>query len=317
MRRYRRTFFDRMGEFVTLVTGPSGSGKELVARAIALSRYLPFDERDRSFPSPDLFHPVHIAALSANLVESELFGHRKGAFTGAVQDRRGYLDTCPALGAVFLDEIGELSPDVQVKLLRVIETRTFSSVGDTARKHFGGKLIAATHRDVAAMVAHGAFREDLYYRMCSDLVETPSLATQLADAPEALADLIRYMAVRHGGAEAESIAGDAIEWVRTHLGEGYDWPGNYRELEQFVRNFIIRRDYRPARSPSHAAEDLFAPAREGDLTADELLTRYCTLVYSQTGSYEAAARKLALDRRTVKARVDEHLLSRLRSGAIH
>jgi transcriptional regulator of acetoin/glycerol metabolism len=153
--------------------------------------------------------------------------------------------------------------------------------------------------------------------MRSDLVETPSLATQLADAPEALADLIRYMAVRHGGAEAESIAGDAIEWVRTHLGEGYDWPGNYRELEQFVRNFIIRRDYRPARSPSHAAEDLFAPAREGDLTADELLTRYCTLVYSQTGSYEAAARKLALDRRTVKARVDEHLLSRLRSGAIH
>jgi transcriptional regulator with AAA-type ATPase domain len=317
MRRYRRTFYDRMGEYVTLITGPSGSGKELVARAIALSRYLPFDERDRSFPAPDLFHPVHIAALSPNLVESELFGHRKGSFTGAVQDRRGYLDTCPASGAVFLDEIGELSPDVQVKLLRVIETRSFTPVGDTARKQFGGKLIAATHRDLAAMVARGAFREDLYFRMCSDLVETPSLAAQLEDTPGALPDLIRYMALRHGGAEADAIAREAIEWARGHLGDAYPWPGNYRELEQFVRNFIIRRDYRPphaVRSAATAASDLFAPAREGALTADELLTRYCTLVYSQTGSYEAAARKLALDRRTVKAKVDPALLAALRSG---
>jgi len=318
IRRYRRTFYNRMSEFVTLVTGPSGSGKELVARAIALSRYLPFDERERVFPGdPDrLFHPVHIAALSPTLVESELFGHRKGAFTGAVQDRRGYLDTCPSLGAVFLDEVGELSPDIQVKLLRVIETRAFTAVGDTERKKFGGKLIAATHRDLAAMAATGAFREDLYYRMCSDLVETPSLASQLADAPEALPDLVRYMAIRHAGEEAESIAGDAIDWVRSHLGPNYSWPGNYRELEQFVRNFIIRRDYRPARlATPAAADDLFAPARDCQLTADELLTRYCTLVYARSGSYEAAAKLLGLDRRTVKAKVDERLLAGLRGSS--
>jgi transcriptional regulator of acetoin/glycerol metabolism len=152
--------------------------------------------------------------------------------------------------------------------------------------------------------------------MCSDLVETPSLAAQLADAPDALPDLVRYMAIRHAGEEAEGIAGDAIDWVRAHLGPNYSWPGNYRELEQFVRNFIIRRDYRPARQAAPAAaDDLFAPARECLLTADELLTRYCTLVYSRSGSYEAAAKLLGLDRRTVKAKVDERLLAGLRGSA--
>ena len=121
MRRYRRFFYDRMGDFATLITGPSGTGKELVARAIALSRYLPFDEENRTFGDdrPDSFHPINLAALSPTLIESELFGHRRGAFTGALQDRRGWLELCPPLGSVFLDEIGDLDPSVQVKLLRV------------------------------------------------------------------------------------------------------------------------------------------------------------------------------------------------------
>jgi DNA-binding NtrC family response regulator len=316
MRRYQRTYYSRMGEFVTLITGPSGSGKELVARAIALSRYLPFDVQTRTFDQDpaELFHPVHIAALSPTLVESELFGHRKGAFTGAVQDRRGYLDTCPAEGAVFLDEIGELAPEIQLKLLRVIETRMFTPVGDTRPKRFLGKLIAATHRDVPDMVGRGEFREDLYYRLCSDLVVTPSLREQIDDSPDVLPDLVRYMAKRHGGEEANALAAETIDWISKHLGAGYRWPGNYRELEQCVRNFIIRREYRPAR-PRAAAEDLFAPARLGELTAEELLIRYCTLVYAKEGSYEAAARKLALDRRTVKAHIDPAMLQKIACSA--
>ncbi len=174
MRRYRRTLFERMGEFVTLITGPSGTGKELVARAIAESPYLRFDERRMTFPDEEgaLFYPINISALSPTLVESELFGHRRGSFTGAIGDRAGWLETCSAHGSVFVDELGDLEPGIQVKLLRVIETRRFNPVGDTASLRFQGKLIAATNRDLASDIQSGRFREDLYYRLCSDQIST-------------------------------------------------------------------------------------------------------------------------------------------------
>jgi len=306
IRRYRRSLYDRMGDFATLITGPSGTGKELVARAIALSRYVPFDESRRSFRF-DLegsFHPVNLAALPGTLVESEMFGHKRGSFTGAIADKRGWLDACPPLGAVFLDEIGDLNADVQVKLLRVIETRTFQAVGDTVPRRFEGKLIAATNRNLADEIAAGRFREDLYYRLCSDLIETPSLRQQLNESPGVLDDLVLYMARRVAGDEAEALAGEAIDWIEKNLGKEYEWPGNYRELEQCLRNLLIRRDYRPAPGdPAASSDDPFADARSCRLTAEELLNRYCVLVYRQCGSYEEAGRRLGLDRRTVKRRV--------------
>jgi hypothetical protein len=117
IRRYRRTLYARMSEFATLITGPSGTGKELVARSIAMSRYVPFDDNSLAFSEDlsGLFFPINIAALPGTLVESELFGHKRGSFTGAVQDKRGWLEQCPPLGAVFLDEIGDLDPEIQAK----------------------------------------------------------------------------------------------------------------------------------------------------------------------------------------------------------
>lgn len=306
IRRYRRCFYARMGEFATLITGRSGTGKELVARSISLSRYIPFDERSMSF-GEDLsghFHPIHIGSLTNTLVESELFGHKRGSFTGAINDRRGWLEACPQLGAVFLDEIGELSGEMQMKLLRVIETRQFTPVGDTAPKRFEGKLIAATHRNLPAMIADGNFREDLYYRLCSDLIETPSLADQVRESPSVLRDLVFYLARRNAGDEAQSLADEAYEWIVANLGENYDWPGNYRELEQCVRNLIIRREYRPVRRIARERESPFDAAVRGEITAEELVRRYCRLVYSQTGSYEETARRIGLDRRTVKAKIE-------------
>src|SRR5262249_10255024 len=112
MRRYRRTLYQRMGDFATLITGPSGTGKELAARAIAQSRYVGFDSKQLKFSGGEAqpFFPINVPALSPALVESELFGHRRGAFTGAIADRKGWLETCPALGSVFLDELGDLDP---------------------------------------------------------------------------------------------------------------------------------------------------------------------------------------------------------------
>ncbi|HKE26066.1 MAG TPA: sigma 54-interacting transcriptional regulator [Bryobacteraceae bacterium] len=318
MRRYRRTLYARMGEFATLITGPSGTGKELAARAIGQSRYVPFDDRRLAFPGEEAasFFPINISALSPTLVESELFGHRRGAFTGAVADRKGWLETCPELGSVFLDEIGDLDPAIQVKLLRVIETRTFHPVGDTAGRQFRGKLIAATNRDLSAAIGKNQFREDLYYRLCSDQIATPSLAEQLADSPAVLDDLVLYMARRVAGAEAGELSREVTAWIRTHLGPDYAWPGNYRELEQCVKNVLIRRNYRPTgasteRASQDALDEFAQAARAGNLTADALLTRYVTVVYHRTGSYEETGRRLGLDRRTVKAKVDRELLARL------
>ena len=150
MRRFRRAVYLRMGDVPTLITGPTGTGKELVARAIGLSRYVPFDERRERFTGDPAatFVSLNPSALSPTLIESELFGHRKGSFTGAVADREGFLESTGPLGTVFLDEIGELDPSIQVKLLRVIQSRPFQRLGDTTPRRFEGKLIAATNRDL-------------------------------------------------------------------------------------------------------------------------------------------------------------------------
>jgi DNA-binding NtrC family response regulator len=315
MQRYRRTLYARMGEFATLITGPSGTGKELVARAIAESRYAPFDDQNLTFASDgaQAFFPINISALAPTLVESELFGHRRGAFTGATGDRKGWLEACPELGSAFVDELGDLDPAIQVKLLRVIETRTFHPVGDTVTLQFRGKLITATNRDLAAAMRKGQFREDLYYRLCSDQVTTPALAEQLSDSPGTLRELAFYMARRVAGPEADDLAKEVLAWIEGNLGKDYAWPGNYRELEQCVKNVLIRRNYRPSLAGTEdPAEQLAQDVRAGRLSAETLLARYVTLVYDRVGSYEETARQLGLDRRTVKAKVDEAMLQRLR-----
>ncbi len=315
LRRYRRALYARMADFATLITGPSGTGKELAARAIAQSRYIPFNAGTFSFADDGAgsFFPINISALSPALVESELFGHRRGSFTGAIGDRKGWLETCPALGSVFLDEIGDLDPAIQVKLLRVIETKSFHPVGDTQGRQFQGKLIAATNRNLEEGIRSGDFREDLYYRLCSDQITTPSLAEQLADSPKVMRELVVYMAGRVAGPEAEGLVPEITLWIDQNL-KYYHWPGNYRELEQCVRNMLIRRNYRPSSRPAGAGalEECLDAFREGQLTADALLSRYCTLLYARTGSYEEAARRLEIDRRTVKSKVDRGLLERLR-----
>jgi transcriptional regulator with AAA-type ATPase domain len=305
--RYRRTLFGKMSDLTTLITGPSGTGKELVARAIAFSPYIPFDPKTRSFAGDfsGLFHPLNLSAMSPTLVESELFGHRRGSFTGALEDREGWLDVCQTVGTVFLDEIGELSASIQVKLLRVLQSRQFERLGDTKPRQFRGKIIAATNLDLAREMAAGRFRRDFYYRICSDIIVTPSLREQLEQSPQDLKEMVLFIARRVSNDEAEPLAEEVTTWVGKNLGHDYPWPGNFRELEQCVRNVLIRHEYRPqAYSPMDAAEKLAQDINAGSLTADQLLRRYCTLIYGQTKNYEETARRLGLDRRTVKSKVD-------------
>ncbi|TWT78306.1 Transcriptional regulatory protein ZraR [Posidoniimonas polymericola] len=317
MRRYRRSLYSQMGDFSTLITGPSGTGKELVARAIALSQFIAVDpQTGRLCSKPDLgFVAINLSALSPTLVESELFGHCRGAYTGAVGDRTGWLETCPEHGAVFLDEIGELDPAIQVKLLRVVQSRSFCRLGETTERPFKGKVIAATNRDLAAEMQAGRFREDLYYRLCSDRIETPSLREQVDDRPEALGGLILLLCERVAGDEAPGLAVEVQRWIEQRLPTDYPWQGNIRELEQCVRNVLVRQEYAPRTVDQPSAQRLpgwLAGADEHKLSADDLLRRFCTSVYARLDNYEHAAKQLGLDRRTVRSKIDSSLLAELR-----
>jgi DNA-binding NtrC family response regulator len=314
MRRYRRSLYSRMSDVATLITGPTGTGKELVARAIGLSRYIPFDERRERFASEPAasFVGINLSALSPTLIESELFGHRKGSFTGALGDREGFLESCGVLGTVFLDEIGDVDPAVQVKLLRVIQTRTFQRLGDTATRRFEGKVIAATNRDLAVEIRNGRFREDFYYRICADTVRTPALHEQLAEEGE-LQHLVRFICERVAGAgEADVLAAEVEKAIERSPGRDYAWPGNFRELEQCVRSVMLRGEYRATSAVStDARQAIAAGVLGGAFTADDLLRNYCTLLYAKTRNYSHVAEKLGVDRRTVRAKVDAALLEKL------
>ena len=311
VRRYRDALFHRMSEFTTLITGPSGSGKELVARAIGMSGYNPFDERSNRFlyAFDEMFHSLNLSAMNPLLIESELFGHRKGAFTGADQDRVGWLATCPTFGTIFLDEIGELDKLIQVKLLRVLQEREFQAVGDTQLQRFQGRILAATNRDVAASVDEGLLRSDFVYRICSDQIHMPSLAARCHGRRQELAVLVQHLLQRITGENDAQLASEIHGWIDQHLGEDYGWPGNVRELEQCIRSYLVRKNYHPfSESKSH---QLLAELARCTMTAEELMTAYCTVVYSKNRNYVATAKHLGMDRRTVKAHVDEALLETL------
>ena len=335
MRRYTRVLYKRMAPITTLITGPSGTGKELVARAIGRSRHLAFDVRARRFAG-SRYTPLNLSSFVPTLIESELFGHIKGSFVGALE-RQGWLEQCGGPDdTVFLDEIGELDEAIQVKLLRVLQERSFVRVGETTARPrmFLGKLIAATNRDLDEAMRAGRFREDFYHRLCDDHIVTPSLAEQLDDRPGDLPELVRFLGHQLLGElppgidpstdpetsvrEADLLTNEVVDWINGNL-NGYRWPGNFRELSRCVRNVMIRGSYRPASAPRRPEgrdgpiDRFLDQVRDLELTADELLGRYCAFVYKRSGEhFNEAARRVGLDWRVVRRRIDADFLETLR-----
>lgn len=202
-----------------LITGESGTGKELVARGL----------HDLSERRDGLFVPVNCGAIPKELLESELFGHRKGAFTGAHADRLGRFELAHG-GTLFLDEIGDMPLDMQVKLLRVLQERCVEPVGCTRPVPIDVRVVAATHRDLEAEIAAGRFREDLYYRLNVLPLHTPPLRERQMDIPDLLADFARRCAMP--GQRAIGFKPDFLTAL-----QAYGWPGNVRELGNLVDRF--------------------------------------------------------------------------------
>ncbi|MEM0966025.1 MAG: sigma 54-interacting transcriptional regulator [Verrucomicrobiota bacterium] len=256
MKRFQLWMFQAVGRFPTLVLGPSGSGKELVSRAIGQSRFLSYDSGSALFSNETqpTFYPVNLSALSPTILESELFGHVRGSFTGAHTDRKGLFETAGDSGCVFLDEIGDVGQDLQVKLLRLLQSGEFQRIGESRTQSFGGKVIAATNRDLGAEMKAGRFREDLFYRLCGDQVRTPSLHSILLDEPDDLERFV-YFVCRNlfGESASATVAPEISESLRDQIPDGYGWPGNFRELEQAIRNIVVTGRYEIG-DPSEAPE---------------------------------------------------------------
>ena len=278
-------------EATVLLTGESGTGKEVLARAIHAH------SPRRGGP----FVGVNCGALPGELLESELFGHVRGAFTGAVRERAGRFEVA-AGGTLFLDEVADLPVQLQVKLLRVLQERTFERVGESESRHSDARIIAATNVDLVRAMAEGRFRDDFYYRLCSDVIQVPTLRERIADSPRELEGLVGVVVARIAGERQADLVSIALEAIRRDLPRDYSWPGNVRELEQAVRRILLTGRY--ASDLGAAAvnrEQQFSDlARTGQLNAKDLLGRYCAMLYRQLGTYAEVATRTGLDRRTAR-----------------
>jgi two-component system response regulator HydG len=255
-----------------LVTGESGTGKELVARAVHANS----PRRDKRFVA------VNCAALSEGLIESELFGHVKGAFTGALAAKEGRIVYADG-GTLFLDELGDMPLSTQAKLLRVLETREVQAVGDNTLRKVDIRLVAATNRDLRAMVRAGTFREDLLFRLAVVTIDLPALREREGDIPLLIEHFMAELSAQHG----RSVRGITPE-ARTALVR-YPWPGNVRELRNVIENMVLL-----ARGDVLELDDVPESVREGAAAARR-----------GGGGYQLAGRSLAeLERDLIAANLE-------------
>lgn len=290
-------------DFTVLISGESGTGKELVARAIHL----------QSARANKPFISINCGTLTETLLESELFGYEKGAFTGAVQKKKGLFEAAHT-GTIFLDEIGEMSTSSQVKLLRVLQESAFRPVGGHAEISVDLRIIAATNRDLTQEMARGRFREDLYYRIAVLTIQTPPLRQRPSDIPilvEYFLDQVQKTLTRSHKNKINANAVTALS--------GYPWPGNIRQLRHVVERLVATASEGatitesdifkalPLATVTGAASQVPVIYQEND-SLDDFLDRIMLGLYDQllakTGSHSQTARLLRTDRASLYQRIE-------------
>lgn len=304
-----RSLYDVMAKVVdsdvpVLITGESGTGKEIIATALHANG----PRKDKAFVVQNC------SAFNENLLESELFGHVKGAFTGAVRDKQGLFEIADG-GTFFLDELGEMSPALQVKLLRVLQDGTFLPVGGTKQKRVDTRIIAATNRNVEEMVEKGTFRQDLYYRLNVVSLALPPLRDRAGDVPLLVAFFLEKIAQKSGH-KVKSISADAMRAL-----EGYSWPGNIRQLENEIQRAYVmcgkELEIHTSHLSNHVVETPSAPhlpagAVEGrGRQLKEVLDQVEREMIQETlarceGNKSEAARQLGISRSNLIAKAQEY-----------
>jgi two-component system response regulator AtoC len=284
-----------------LITGETGTGKELIAKAV----------HNLSPRKGGPFIAVHAAALPSTLLESELFGHEKGAFTGAVERRTGRFELADG-GTLFLDEVGELEPLMQVKLLRVLEERAFERVGGTKTLQVDVRLIAATNRDLKKLVKEGKFRDDLFYRLSVVTVDLPPLRERREDIPLLLRAFLEELS-RETGKVVREMTPEALNLLLA-----YDWPGNVRELRNAIEQMVVlaraeRLTARDVPPQIRGSADLtrISVVRAG-MTVEEAERQLIVQALKETGGNRTrAAQKIGISRRTLHRKLKEYGLGHL------
>jgi len=282
-----------------LITGESGTGKELVARALHYSG-------NRAFKP---FTTVNCSALAESLLESELFGHVKGAFTGAIKDRMGRFETANG-GTIFLDEIGDISPLIQLKLLRVLQEKEFERVGESTPRKVDVRVIASTNKDLREKVQNGEFRQDLYYRLKVVEVVLPPLRERLEDIP-LLVDHFRGIFNERFGKNVEGISKDVL-----NIFMNYSWPGNVRELEHVMEHAfvlchggVITTEQIPAEI-RNAAPCKHYMRQKTKLKASNEKEEIINALKKTGGNKAKAARLLGIGRRTIYRKIDDYRIEK-------
>jgi DNA-binding NtrC family response regulator len=273
-----------------LVLGESGTGKELVARAI----------HENSPRGPRAFVPIHCGALPREVFESELFGHEKGAFTGAVGTKPGLVELADG-GTLFLDEIGEMEPDSQVKLLRAIETGTFFRVGATRPRRVDVRLVAATNRDLAEAMKRGEFRQDLYYRINTITVSLPPLR----ERPDDVALLARHFVEANAKYGVKRLTAATMTAL-----EAYPWPGNVRELLHAVERAVILSkgdEIFPSDLPPEILGSSPPPAASSSGSLETMERQHIVAVLRQVNGHRGkAAALLSIDPKTLYRKINAY-----------
>lgn len=280
-----------------LITGPSGTGKELVARALHWSS--PRAEKP--------FIKLNCAALPESLIESELFGHEKGAFTGAIKNRKGKFEAAHG-GTILLDEISEMPLGLQAKLLRVLQEREFDRVGSNEPVHVDVRVVATTNRNLAQEVKEGRFREDLYFRLNVVPIHLPALATRRDDIPALVVHFIEKYGARYGR-EFEAIDDDALDYLKSQ-----PWQGNVRELENRIeRAVVLARELAIHKSDvmlegvAIEQDGLGAGESFGPVTVAELEKRHIMQTLNELGfNRTKAAERLGISIRTLRNKLNEY-----------
>ena len=281
-----------------LIEGETGTGKELIAQAI----------HQASPRAQAPFVPVHCAALPATLLESELFGHERGAFTGATERRIGRFEAADG-GTVFLDEIGEIGPEIQVKLLRFMETKSFERIGSTKTMTVDVRLVAATNRNLEAMVKDGKFREDLFFRLNVVRITTPALRERSEDIPLLLEHFIKQFS-KENAYDPVTVETGAMRYLQS-----YAWPGNIRELRNFAENVVVMQrggsfnefglDAK-YRGDAPGAPVLSSPAAANPLSVEENEKRLLReALIKAHGNRTKAAEMMGISRRTLHRKIAE------------